>query len=127
MKDITTEADVRLLVDAFYAAVREDQLLNPIFADVAQIDWTHHLPRMYRFWNAQLLGKPGYVGQPFAAHMELPVTREHFVRWLEVFRATVDRHFVGEGAKRAKDMAASFAHALAMRLGMLDTMAEPML
>lgn len=118
--DITTEADVRTLVDAFYAAVRADALLNPIFADVARVDWAEHLPKMYAFWNGRILGQPGYVGTPFAPHARLPVERAHFARWLELFRSTVDRHFAGDRAQRAKDAAASMAHTFALRLGLLD-------
>ena len=127
MKDIETEADVRVLVDQFYATIREDELLNPIFRDVAQVNWAHHLPKMYAFWSGLILGKPGYFGQPFAAHVQLPVNREHFARWLELFRATVDRHFVGTGAKRAKDAAGSIAQTFAMRMGVIDPIAGRML
>ncbi len=125
--DIATEADVRVLVDEFYNAIRGDALLNPIFTEVAQVDWSHHLPKMYAFWNGQILGKPGYVGAPFVAHVKLPVTREHFQRWLELFQATVDRLFAGPGAKRAKDSAASIAHTFALRMGLIDPMAGKML
>ena len=59
MPDITTEADVRVLVDTFYEKVREDALLDPIFSDVAKVDWEHHLPKMYAFWNGMILGKAG--------------------------------------------------------------------
>lgn len=123
MNDLVAEADVRMLVDEFYAAIRRDELLNPIFTDVAQVDWAQHLPKMYAFWVGQILGKPGYVGQPFAAHLKLPVKREHFQQWLALFRATVDLHFVGPGATRAKNAAASIAHAFAMRMGLIDPMA----
>jgi hemoglobin len=127
MRDIETDADVRTLVDTFYAAIREDELLNPIFTDVAQVDWAHHLPKMYAFWSGLIFGKPGYVGQPFAAHVPLPVGREHFARWLGLFRATVDRLFAGPAANRAKDAAASIAHTFAMRMGVIDPMAGRML
>ena len=127
MKDIETEADVRLLVDEFYNSVRGDALLNPIFTEVAQIDWSHHLPKMYAFWNALILGIPGYTGAPFPPHSVLPVGREHFVRWLELFRGTVDAHFAGTFAQRAKDAAGSIAHTFAMRLGAIKPMAGQML
>jgi hemoglobin len=126
-KDIQTEADVRLLVDTFYDGIRQDALLNPIFADVAQVDWAEHLPKMYAFWNGLILGKPGYVGAPFAAHMNLPVNREHFVRWLALFRATVDRLFAGPFAQRAKDAAGSIAHTFALRMRVIDPVAGQML
>lgn len=127
MKDIENEQDVRQLVDEFYGAIRDDSLLNPIFTDVAQVDWEHHLPRMYAFWNGLILGIPGYSGAPFIPHTRLPVGREHFVRWLDLFRATVDRLFAGIHAQRAKDAAGSIAHTFAMRLGVIDPMAGQML
>lgn len=127
MNDINTEEDVKRLVDEFYLKVREDALLNPIFADVAQVDWSHHLPKMYAFWSGMILGKPGYAGAPWPAHAVLPVTAEHFRRWLELFRATVDENFSGEGATRAKNAAGSIAHTFAMRMGLIDPMAGQML
>lgn len=127
MSDIETEADVRLLVDQFYGSIREDALLNPIFTDVAQVDWSHHLPKMYAFWNSMILGIPGYSGAPFPPHSVLPVDRSHFVRWLDLFKATVDTHFSGPRATRAKDAAASIAHTFAMRMGLIDPMAGQML
>lgn len=127
MHDITSEADVRQLVDEFYEQVRADALLNPIFADVAKVDWAHHLPKMYAFWNGMILGKPGYSGRPFPAHAVLPVQKVHFERWLGLFQATVEKHFAGEGAERAKNAAASIAHTFAMRMGLIDPVAGNML
>jgi len=121
MKDIESEADVRQLVDEFYGAIRNDALLNPIFTDVAKVDWQHHLPKMYAFWNGLILGIGGYEGRPFPPHTVLPVGREHFERWLQLFHATVDRLFAGPGAKRAKDAAASIAHTFAIRMGLIGT------
>jgi hemoglobin len=127
MKDIETEADVRLLVDNFYGAIREDPLLNPIFTDFARVEWEHHLPKMYAFWGGIILNQPGYVGQPFVPHTRLPVAREHFTRWVELFRTTVDRLFTGEAADRAKNAASSIAHTFAMRMGLINPMAGQML
>lgn len=127
MADITTEADVRLLVDTFYEKVREDSLLNPIFSDVAKVDWKHHLPKMYAFWNGMILGQSGYNGRAFPLHAVLPVGLEHFERWLELFQTTVREKFEGEGADRAKNAAASIAHTFAMRMGLIDPLASQML
>ncbi len=127
MPDITTEADVRVLVDTFYEKVREDALLDPIFSDVAKVDWEHHLPKMYAFWNGMILGKPGYSGRPFPLHAVLPVGKEHFERWLELFKETIAENFEGEGADRARNAAASIAHTFATRMGLIDPMAGQML
>jgi hemoglobin len=127
MPDICSEADVRQLVDSFYAKVRDDALLNPIFSDVAHVDWAHHLPKMYAFWNGMILGKTGYNGRPFPLHAVLPVDKTHFNRWLALFTATVDEHFSGSGAERAKNAAASIAHTFASRMGVIDPMAGELL
>jgi hemoglobin len=108
-KDITTENDVKLLVDSFYAKVNKDNLLSPVFNEFAQVDWEVHLPKMYRFWGTMLIGTMNYNGSAFAPHARLPVNEEHFNRWLTLFRGTVDEHFEGQNAELAKQRAQSIA------------------
>ena len=119
LPDLTTAEDVRTLVDAFYAKVVADDLLAPIFNDVAQVDWKTHLPTMYQFWESMLFGVGTYQGAPFPKHAVLPVQREHFVRWVELFVQTVDAHFAGPKAEEAKGRAASIADTFAQRMGLL--------
>ncbi|MEH6679036.1 MAG: group III truncated hemoglobin [Sediminicola sp.] len=64
---------------------------------------------MYRFWQTLLLGEHTYYGSPFAPHAHLPVAREHFDRWLQLFHKTVDVHFEGERAAEAKMRAIKMA------------------
>jgi hemoglobin len=120
MKDIENEEDVRALVDSFYGKVQQDELLNPIFNDVAKVDWAHHLPKMYAFWNGMILGIPGYAGRPFPPHTVLPVSADHFTQWLTLFHQTVDELFEGPGATRAKNASASIAHTFALRMGLIE-------
>jgi hemoglobin len=100
--DLSTEADVRLMVDSFYGKVREDELLGPIFNGIIGERWPAHLETMYRFWNTVLLESQAYSGRPFTPHATLPVDVTHFNRWLTIFGETVDKHFVGEKASEAK-------------------------
>jgi hemoglobin len=116
-QDIYTESDVKQLVDTFYASVNADDLLSPVFNDVAKIDWPHHLPAMYSFWNTLLFGKMDYKGQPFPKHLALPIEPRHFERWLHIFTATVDSLFAGEKAEEAKHRAASIAHLFQYKMG----------
>jgi len=99
---IESLADIKLLVDSFYGKVRQDQLLGPIFDRVIQDRWPEHMEKMYRFWQTILLDGHSYYGNPFMPHAELPVEREHFDRWLELFHQTLGEHFVGEAAEAAK-------------------------
>ncbi|MCC5929124.1 MAG: group III truncated hemoglobin [Cyclobacteriaceae bacterium] len=101
-KDITNLADIKLLVNSFYGKVREDEKLKDIFNSKIQDRWPEHLEKMYRFWQTVLMEEHTYFGSPFSPHAKLPVEKEHFNQWLELFFSTVDEHFSGEKAERAK-------------------------
>ncbi|MBX2891626.1 MAG: group III truncated hemoglobin [Saprospiraceae bacterium] len=105
--DISSPADIKTLIDTFYAKVQADDVLGHIFNEVAQVDWPHHLPIMYAFWEFLLLGNAdAYRGNPMQKHIDLhqkhPLKAEHFDRWLSLFQATVDEHFSGPVADDAK-------------------------
>jgi len=83
------EEMVRRLVHAFYAKIRNDAILGPIFARVIGDDWEPHLAKMCDFWSSVMLMSGRYKGNPMIAHMRLKMVRpEHFARWLELFHAT---------------------------------------
>jgi len=111
--DIRSRDEVVRLVDAFYSRVRADDLLGPIFDEVARVDWSEHLPKMYAFWESILFGAGTYRGNPLAAHLALarktPLTTEAFDRWVSLFQATVDELFEGPVAEEARVRAARIA------------------
>ena len=109
LPDITTEADVKHLVDTFYDKVNQDSLLAPIFNGHAAVNWEKHLPIMYRFWSSILLGTATYNGQPFPKHAFLPVNQTHFAQWLFLFHQTLTENFRGPVAEEAKLRAANIA------------------
>jgi len=87
--DEPTEAAIRALVDAFYAKVRQDEDLGPIFETALHGRWDAHLPKMYDFWSSVMLTTGRYKGNPMMAHMKLPTfPAERFQRWLELFGKT---------------------------------------
>jgi hemoglobin len=82
-----TEALIERLVRAYYAKIRADEVLAPIFE--ARIkDWEPHLERMCAFWSSVALMSGRYHGTPMAKHMPLPVDAAHFDRWLALFEET---------------------------------------
>ena len=101
MKALETEADIKFMVDTFYEKVNADELLSPVFNEHAKIDWDHHLPKMYNFWNTILFSRGDYKGSPYEKHELLPVQKEHFDRWLQLFNANMNEHFEGENAQEA--------------------------
>lgn len=105
MKDLETEDDIKLMVDSFYQKVNEDELLSPIFNDFAGVSWDQHLSKMYNFWNTILFARGDYKGSPFPKHAPLPVSKDHFERWVSLFEKNMDEHFKGEKAEDAKNRA----------------------
>ena len=114
-KDIENRKDITLLVDSFYDKVRSDKLLMPVFSHVK---WREHLPIMYNFWSAMLLGDQSYQGNPFQKHQHLPVDSSHFDRWIELFTSTIDENFTGSKAEETKGRASSIAAIFQHRMGL---------
>lgn len=101
-RNIEHRKDIELMVNEFYQKVRKDNLLGGIFNGVIKERWPEHLEKMYRFWETVLLDEHSYYGSPFVPHAKLPVEKEHFDRWLDLFNSTVDEHFTGAKAEQAK-------------------------
>lgn len=81
------EPMIEALVHGFYAKVRADDLLGPIFA--ARIsDWGPHLERMCAFWSSVVLMTGRYHGRPMQKHAPLPISGAEFDRWLQLFVET---------------------------------------
>ncbi|MFM2367882.1 MAG: hypothetical protein RL619_178 [Bacteroidota bacterium] len=112
LTDINTLEDIILLVDTFYSKVQKDKFIGPIFNEKISNRWPEHLEKMYRFWQTILLEVHTYSGSPFPPHKQLPVAKEHFECWMEIFIETTDSLFVGplaeEAKLRAKNMAEMF-------------------
>jgi len=111
--DLDSPDEIAEMVRRFYQDVAQDDLLGPLFNDVAQVDWTAHLPKLTLFWCRALLGIQGYEGNPFRAHAlvhsQSPFTLEHFARWLELFTDTIELGWTGPHADRALELARNVA------------------
>lgn len=111
------EAMIRALVDTFYAKIRADAVLAPIFAEIIGPEWGPHLAKMYDFWSSVMLMSGRYHGNPMAAHQRLDmVIPEHFTRWLALFHQTAREVCPADIAALFSDRAETIAHSL--QLGM---------
>lgn len=119
-KDIENRQDIKLLVDSFYEKVKVNQVIGTIFNDIVKVNWGHHLPIMYDFWENTLFYTGSYVGNPMEVHKRLnqtvPLTAEHFEQWLQLFLGTVDELFAGEKAELAKQRGRSIATLIQLSL-----------
>jgi hemoglobin len=69
------------LVERFYATVREDAVLGPIFSKHVA-DWPLHLARMKDFWASIMLESGRYNGNPMQKHIAVGgLDAAHFTRW----------------------------------------------
>jgi hemoglobin len=122
-----TEAMIEHLVRSFYARVRADEMLAPVFE--ARIrDWEPHLQQMCAFWSSVALMSGRYHGTPMPKHMPLPIDAAHFDRWLSLFEATANDVCPGEAAahfiERAHRIAASLELGVAGANGVLLRLGE---
>lgn len=119
-KDIQNRSDIQLLIDTFYSKVRVDDQIAYLFNDVAKVDWEHHLPRMYDFWEDVVFQAGRFTGNPMTVHMQLnqrsPLLKEHFTRWLLLFTGTVDELFEGNNAELVKQRAHSIATIMQVKI-----------
>jgi hemoglobin len=106
-----TESLIERLVRAFYAKVRTDAVLAPVF-DARIGDWEPHLARMCAFWSSVALMSGRYHGTPMAKHMPLPVDADHFDRWLALFEETAREVCSPDAAKHFVELARRIAASL---------------
>ena len=109
-----------MLVNTFYARVKADPAIGPLFTTIFKVNWKKHLPVMYDFWENTILYSSSYSGNPMASHKKLhetfPLNDKHFQRWVSLFTATVNELFEGEKATLAKQKAISIATILKTKI-----------
>src|SRR5690606_25401228 len=105
------------LVDTFYARVRADAELGPIFNDAIG-DWPEHLGKLVDFWDSVMLGSGRYKGQPVPAHLRHRdrITPELFDRWLAIWNRTTAELMRPEAAAALQTRAARIAESLKLAL-----------
>jgi hemoglobin len=115
---------ISTFVDEFYARVRLNDVLGPVFLNAIGQDWTEHLENIKRFWSSVALNTGVYSGKPVPKHQALNgVQREFFDIWLGLFRDTLKDVGAGIDAidymmERAERIAASLKLAMFGILGL---------
>ncbi len=121
MNDIENRDDVALLVNTFYAKIRTNDELGPIF-NKAIHDWDSHLIHLTNFWESQLFRKNVFSGNPLKKHVEVDennnnqLSNDLFGLWLQFWLGTIDELFEGDLANLAKDRARNIASFMFMEI-----------
>jgi hemoglobin len=115
--DHVSEDGIKLLVDGFYAKVRRDPELAPIFLRAIPGDWGPHLNKMYAFWSSVMLTSGRYKGNPVVKHMAIPnIKPALFERWLALFNETSAELFDDAVSAEFQVRAARIAESLQLAL-----------
>lgn len=109
MKHIETREDISVLVNAFYAKIRKDDLLGPIFnGHIAEEQWPAHLSKLTDFWETNLFGLAKFKGNPSSKHRNVDknlghsISQAHFGQWIHLWFETIDELYEGPLATKAK-------------------------
>lgn len=82
---------LKTLLQHFYADVRQDVVLGPVFnARIA--DWPAHLEKIGSFWARQTGAASNYAGGFAGVHLPLGLQPEHFQRWLGLWERNCRQH-----------------------------------
>ena len=113
--DLDSVEEISDMVHRFYRDVNADDLLGPVFNDIAHVDWTTHLPKLTAFWARALAD----------THAAAPLTSAHFERWLTLFNHTLAAVWNGPNTERARALARNVARVHATQLGVTPPQEPP--
>ena len=112
-----SEDVIRHLVDSFYAKVRGDPELGPIFERAVAGGWGPHLATMHDFWSSVMLTSGRYKGNPVAIHLRVEgIEPQLFGRWLALFDETCREFFDDDVADAFRTKAVRIAESLKLAL-----------
>jgi hemoglobin len=112
-------------VDRFYARVRADAMLAPMFERAIGDRWDAHLKKLCDFWSSVTMMTGRYKGTPFQAHRQLDgLTEAHFRQWLRLWRETAGEVLAADVAELFIERAERIARSL--QLGLLGRPGSPM-
>jgi len=120
VRDLDSRSQIHHAVVSFYRDLVMDDLLGPVFEEVAEVDWRTHIPLLIDYWCRVLLGHQNYQGTILGAHRRVhelqPLTADLFDRWYGLWVATINQGWAGPSAEKAKAHAAKIAGSLARQL-----------
>lgn len=112
---VITEAMISEIVHAFYARIRSEPVLGPIFERAIGAHWDAHLAKLCDFWSSVLLQSGRFRGAPMAVHLRIPeLGPAHFQRWLALFDETVTARCPPAAAALFRSKAATIGRSLQM-------------
>jgi len=114
--------DIEKLVKRFYAKVRADSLLGPIFNDVAHVNWDSHISLLCQFWRSIMLKTAEYHGNAYSKHAALAdmtmIGPAHRQRWLDLFTTETNQCLPPDAAALIIERATLISMSLSTAMGL---------
>lgn len=122
-----TRPEIETVVKRFYARVRKDPVIGPIFlaslTDAREI-WDPHEEKIMDFWASAILHERSYDGNPMLAHSGISALRpEMFDVWLDLFADTLHQTLSEHPAAAWETMARRIGRGL--RMGVENAQHDP--
>ncbi|MBK8501600.1 MAG: group III truncated hemoglobin [Saprospiraceae bacterium] len=122
-QDIESREDLATLVKYFYDFLLADEVMSPIFMEVAKIDLESHLPHLVDFWHSLLFMTGAYkrnvMEMHLALHAKKSLEKNHFDLWLHYFEKSVNDLFVGPRSELAIERANSIAQLMQFKISQM--------
>ena len=113
-----TKENIHEMVVAFYSKIlKEDGDVAKVFIsklgdDLSSDIWKEHIAILTRFWSMIALQDMEYQGNPMMAHFDLPLNKDMFGSWLQMFFEIIDGmyedHLTQIFKARAENIAMNF-------------------
>ena len=96
--DFYSEAVVDILIGYQFRKIQLYEGYHPLVPPIEA--FRHHIPRIVRFWQLQLLGKthipPSGRFDLLASHRKLHIKRGELDRWIKLFDQTLEKYDKGD-------------------------------
>lgn len=115
-------SQIEHVVTAFYARVRRDPEIGPVFLDRLSDDagiWRTHEAKIADFWANAILHERSYNGNPMMVHSGISTIKpQMFTRWLDLFDDTLAQELSAEIAAQWSALAHRIGRGLRMGVEM---------
>ena len=105
------KAGLQKLLRHFYADVRQNNTIGPIFNRKIE-NWPEHVATIAEFWSRLTGGPSEYAGGMPAKHLPLGIDGRHFAEWLQLWDFNCARYLKPQEAKEMSEL----AHGIGERL-----------
>ena len=114
-KTITKENINEMVITFYTNIINANNEVSKIFIDKIGNDlnsdtWVEHINIITNFWAMIALNDNEYNGNPLRPHFDLPIKKEMFGDWLEIFFKTVDSIYEINTGMIFKQRAENIAH-----------------